>query len=95
MTQQPWVVGGLATLAGVLVSGVGLAAAHQSLDNARRSHRKTTARAASGLDGWGGWFLQGFSGLALGLQWMASIGAWLAWAATGLAFAWIGIRTLG
>ena len=95
MTQQPWVVGGLAILAGVLVSGVGLAAAHQSLDTARRSSRKTAARAASSLEGWGGWFLQGFSGLALGLQWVAAVGAWLAWAATGLAFVWVGFRTFG
>ena len=85
-------LGALSIAAGLVAAGVGVIAARQALRAARRCHRKTTGLWATVPEGWGPWFLGGFSTLAMGIRGLAALTAWLAWTLAGLGFVGVGIR---
>jgi hypothetical protein len=89
------VMGIVVVLIGLVAAGVGAIVASQRLRAARRTYRKTTSLAQATPEGWGTWFLGGFSGVALGVRWLAAAAIWLLWTLAGAWFIGLGIRLVG
>lgn len=85
---------GLVILAGLLSAWVGVAMAASRVRIARRAYRKIEGLAAATPDGWHGWFLDGFSGLTVGVRWLSALAAWLGWTLAGAWLIGLGIRLL-
>ena len=88
--RTQWIAGSLIILTGLVAAGVGIAVASRSLRATRRAYCRIVSRSASTLDPWGTWFLGGFSGLAMGIQWLYTVLAWLTWAVAGTVLIRIG-----
>ena len=86
------VMGALSIAAGIVAAWVGLVATRQALRTARRAYRKTAGLCAAAPEGWSGWFLDGFSGVTMGLRWLYAMVAWLTWTLAGLGFIGVGLR---
>lgn len=89
VTRVMWA---LAIVMGTLAVGVGLAAASARVRRAHRIYYRTASFSAGRLDGWGDWFLGGFSGVTVGLRWLYAVGSWLAWTLVGVCFIGMGLR---
>ena len=85
-------IGGLTILMGLIAAFVGMVVANHSIHSARRTYRRTTLLSAASLGGWGSWFLSGFSGMTMGVQWLYAVGLWLIWTVAGLGLIWLGIQ---
>ena len=79
---------------GVAAAGVGAALASRNIRTARRAFDRTAARSLSTLDGWDGWFLDGFSGVSTGLRWCSALASWLCWTLAGIGFITLGIHCI-
>ena len=86
------VVSGLVIATGLISAGVGMAVAAGRLRTARRAYRRTAALHAATSEGWGAWFLGGFSGGTMGTQWLSAVTAWFIWTIAGLGLISLGIR---
>jgi hypothetical protein len=84
-------VGVLLICMGVLAAGVGVLVADRSLRSADRVYRRIAAGSAGAIDGWGAWFLEGFSGVGTGLRGLIAVGIWLFWTFAGLALIGLGV----
>ncbi|MBI3330714.1 MAG: hypothetical protein HYZ96_01220 [Candidatus Omnitrophica bacterium] len=89
-----WIVGSLAIVTGLVAVGVGLAVASRSVHAARRTRLRVASRTAGAVAGWGVWFLGGFSGMALGIRWLAAVSLWLAWTVAGVGLIGLGLRLI-
>ncbi len=87
-------VSALIVATGGLALGTGLLLARARLRTARRAHRKTATLHAAMPDGWSAWFLDGFSGLALGTHWLLAAAGGIAWTLAGVYLIGLGIRLL-
>ncbi len=85
-------IGGMTIVMGLIAACVGMVVANHSIRSARRAYRRTTLHSAATLGGWGSWFLSGFSGVTMGVQWLYAVGMWLIWTAAGFGLIWLGIR---
>jgi len=85
-------VSGLVITTGFISVGVGIAAAAGRLRTARRAYRRTTALHTAVSEGWGAWFVGGFSGVTMGTQWLSAVTAGLMWTLAGLCLITLGIR---
>ena len=88
------VVSGLVITTGLISVGVGIAAAASRLRTARRAYRRTAALHAATSEGWGAWFLGGFSGVTMGTQWLSAVTVWCLWTLAGVCLISLGIRLL-
>ena len=86
------IVSGLIVATGLVAVGLGVAEARHRLRLAHRAYRRTSALHASPSGGWTGWFLDGFSGMTMGTQWLSAALAAFAWALAGLCLIGLGIR---
>ena len=86
------VVSGLVIATGLISAGVGMAVAAGRLRTARRAYRRTTALHAATSEGWGAWFLGGFSGVTMGTQWLSAVTVGFIWTIAGLGLISLGIR---
>lgn len=84
----------LLILIGSVAVGLGLAMARQHVRTAHRIHARTAARATAIMEGWGGWFVGGFSSVTTGLRALVAVVLWLGWSAAGTALILVGIRFL-
>lgn len=87
-------VSALIVATGGLSLGTGLLLARTRLRAARRVHRKTATLHAAMPDGWGAWFLAGFSGLTLGTHWLLAAASWIVWTLAGVYLIGLGVRLL-
>ena len=87
-------ISGLVIVIGVISTGVGFIVANGRLQSARRVYRKTTGLDVATPGSWGSWFLGGFSGIAMGTQWLCALGAWFIWTLAGLCLIGLGIGLL-
>ncbi len=71
-------IGGLTIVMGLIAAFVGMVVADHSIHSARRAYRRTTLHSVATVGGWGSWFLSGFSGVTMGVQWLYAVGIWLA-----------------
>jgi hypothetical protein len=86
------VIGGVMIVMGLIAAWVGMVVASRSLQSASRIYRRTSLLSAATLEGWGSWFLGGFSGMTMGIRWLYAVGAWLAWTLAGGGLIGLGIR---
>lgn len=86
MTEH--VMGGLVIATGLMVASVGMLVALNQLRVATRVYHKTQTLHAALPEGWGSWFLGGFSGVAVGTH-----GLWAAVAFAGGTL--IGVALIG
>jgi len=85
-------VSGLVITMGLISAGVGIAVAASRLRTARRAYRRTAALQTAMSEGWGAWFVGGFSGMTMGTQWLSAVTAWFIWTLAGLGLITLGIR---
>ena len=90
-----WVMGGLLITMGVVAAGMGVAAAGRCLRAAHRSYHRTAPLCAASVEGWGAWFLGGFTGVTMGIRWFYAVAVWLGWTLAGVVLLGLGIRLLG
>ena len=86
------IISGLVILMGLIAGGVGVAMARHQLHAAGRVHRKTELLYAAMPEGWGSWFLGGFSILPAGSRWLWAAAALASWTLIGLLLIGLGIR---
>ena len=94
LDKMQWVMGGLSISTGLIAAAVGVAMARHGLQTAQRLHARTSSLSLAVPDGWGSWFLGGFTSLSIGFRWIAAVAAWLVWTLAGLALVWLGIRLI-
>jgi hypothetical protein len=82
----------LLVVTGLVAVTVGVAVARQCLREAHRAYQKTASFSTATLEGWGSWFLGGFSGLAMGLRGLYALAACSAWTLAGACLIGIGVR---
>jgi len=88
-----WIASSLIVTTGLCAAGVGIASAASRIRTADRTYRRTVTRhAASG--GWNLWFLDGFSRLTIGTQWLTALAAGSLWTLAGLGLVGLGVRLL-
>jgi hypothetical protein len=90
-----WLMGGLLIVTGLVAAGVGIAVASHRLRMARRSYHRTALLSAASPEGWGSWFLGGFSGVTMGIRWLYAVASWLAWTLAGVCLIGLGLRLFG
>ena len=83
---------GLVVLMGLLAIGVGMAMARRHLQTAGRAYRKTETLYEAMPEGWGSWFLGGFSGLTMGAHSLWAAAALTGWTVAGLLLIGLGLR---
>ncbi len=86
---------GIVIILGVMVLGVGALAAAGRLHDATRAHRKTAALSNTMPEGWSSWFLDGFSGVSIGLRYLRVTLLLVSWAAAGLCLIALGLSLWG
>jgi hypothetical protein len=86
------VVSGLVVTIGLIAVGVGVATATSRLRTAKRAYRRTAALHTAVSEGWGAWFVSGFSGITMGTQWLSAVTAWFIWTLAGVGLITLGIR---
>ena len=82
----------LALLTGMVSVGVGVSLAAKWLQSAQRAYRKTQGLSHAFPDGWGGWFVDGFSLVTLGTRWLGALALGCAWLLAGACFIGLGLR---
>ena len=88
------VIGVFVVTAGVLAAGIGVLVAQDRWRLARRAHRHVAALYDGMPEGWGSWFVGGFSALTTGTRSLWAFAAWMAWTLAGLGLAGLGLRLL-
>lgn len=94
MSGGDTVIASLLVATGVVAAGVGVSVARGALQTAGRTYQKLAARCAAAAEGWGAWFVSGFSDVTMGLCWVYALAAWLAWTLAGLSLIGAGVRLL-
>jgi len=84
-------VSGLVILAGLISAGVGITIATSRFRAAARAYRKTGTLCETMPEGWGSWFLEGFSGLTMGTHSLRAVAALAGWALAGLCLIGLGL----
>jgi len=87
-----YLISGLAIVAGLIAAGIGMALAGNRLRFAHRALRRTGTLYDGMPEGWGSWFLGGFSGMAAGTQWLRATLTLAGWAVAGLCLIGLGVR---
>ena len=82
----------LCLISGAVAISLGVVMARQRLQRAMRMHQRTSGFHASLPEGWGHWFVQGFSSLGVGTRWLAAATALLLWLLLGAWMVSLGIR---
>ncbi len=90
MTEH--LISGLVIVTGLTAAGTGLALAGSRLRAAGRAYRKTKTLYAAMPDGWSSWFLEGFSGVALGTHWVWAVLTLLGWTLAGVCLIGLGLQ---
>ena len=88
------VMGGLMIATGLVALAVGCVMAGHALRDARRAYLRTASLSTATLESWSSWFLDGFSGVTMGIRWLFAIGLWLGWTVIGICLIGVGIRVL-
>ena len=86
------VMGAMVIATGVVTAGVGIVVAQHALRTARRAYHRTASLSAAASEGWGTWFLGGFSGITMGIRWLYAVTAWITWTLAGVCLIGLGIR---
>ena len=81
----------LIIITGLLVVWVGTVFARRQIQVAQRAYLKLVSYSASKSEGWGPWFVEGFSGIAMGRKGFAAIAMALMWSLAGMCFVSLGI----
>ena len=84
------IIGSATIVMGLIAAGIGVIVADRSIHLARRASRKTAMLSSASADSLGAWFLGGFTGVTMGMQWLIAVGLWLAWTVSGLVLMWLG-----
>ena len=86
------VMSGLVIVTGLTATSVGVLAATHRLRAASRAYRKTETLYAAMPDGWGSWFLGGFSSLTVWTHWLLAAIALTGWVLAGVFLMSLGLR---
>ena len=86
-----WMMSGLVIATGLISTGVGVISARHRLRAAGRTLRKTETLSATLPDGWATWFLEGFSSLTVGAQWLWATLTLLGWTLAGAILIGLGL----
>lgn len=89
-----WLLSVLMMATGLAAAAVGCVSANHALRSARRSHQRIAALAGTTADGWGAWFLGGFSSVSLGFRWIRALLVWAAWTLAGIGLIGLGVHTV-
>ena len=89
-----WMMGGVLIVMGLVAAGVGMVLARHGFRAAHRTYHRTTSLSAATPEGWDAWFLGGFSGMTMGIRWLSTVAAWLAWTAAGVGLVGLGFRLM-
>ena len=92
MTAQS--VSWLVMATGIVTAAVGITGAAAHLRAADRAYRRTGAIYEAMPEGWGSWFLGGFSGLMLGAHWLRAAIVLASWTMAGLCLMGLGLRLI-
>ena len=88
------IVSALLVVIGLISVGVGAVVARRTVRAAHKAYHRIASLSPSTLEGWDDWFLDGFSGLTAGIQWLSALWAWLAWTLAGIGFLWLGLHLI-
>ena len=88
------IISGVLVVMGLISAGVGAIVARHTVRTAQKSYRRTASLSPATLEGWDDWFLNGFSGLTVGIRWLTALGIWLAWTIAGIGCVWLGLRLI-
>ena len=90
MTER--IIFGLIILIGIIAAWVGVLLANSRIRSANRAYQKTALLYATMPDGWSSWFMNGFSGVAIGTHLLRATLVFTAWAIAGLFLVVLGIQ---
>ncbi|MCI0457044.1 MAG: hypothetical protein L0Z62_08700 [Gemmataceae bacterium] len=85
----------MAILVGAAAVGAGMLVAMRSVRFARRAYRRTSSLSAVASEGWGTWFLGGFSDVTMGIRWLSALASLVAWTLVGVGLIGVGVRLVG